>query len=699
MRICILLLIFSHIIYFFSFYLTENVLLQDDLIFLTIPLKFEAARMWREGVIPFWDDKISNGVPLIANPTSSALYPLIIPLIIFPNLKVYTLLSLFHHFLFLFGIFLFSYYILKNPWYSLFFCIFLGYNGIILRFFTFSNPLFGISFLPWFLLFFYKYLINSKKINLILSSILFSLSIFSGFDLSPFLFSFSLLLLTLFIDYKKLLSAFFCIFLAFLLSAPQTLSTLNYLPYTQRGMKAPYEGSTGFFSLNPLRVFEIFIPSFNGMKGSFPADMSWDDALCEEGRALYPNIYFGMVSLFFLFSLRPLKKKWLLFFFTISFLLLSFGKYFPLHAYISKLPLISLIRYPEKFLVFVLIFFYIYFLFTLKEFKKISIFPSLALSLALISFILLNRTADFTLINKYINFSSFQPKNPEMYLMEIFLLIALFISFFFFLFLYFLKKRASLFYILVLFSYLDLYYGTYTTLSPKPPEALNLPLVRDIKSTGNGRLCSNIYSYDFKYLVPEELTQDFLVRSLSPHLGILFGIPYAFSPLIDNMHPVKASVIKKEDLDLWGVSHIISAGKKVVKGKWAIFMSKEFSVTLYNEKPTYLWFISKENNLKYPLEMPKYKNPSMIELNIKNEKDGILWLGFNSLPGWKIFVNGIKKDLAREDLEGLNVFLQKGENKVKFVYTPPGLGWGLFLFFLGLLFIFIFLKLKLSIFN
>lgn len=696
MKICIFLLIFSHIIYFFSFYFTENVILQDDLIFLTIPLKFEAARMWREGIIPFWDDRISNGLPLLANPTSSALYPLIFPLIISPSLKVYTYLSLFHHLLFIFGIFLFSYYILKNPWHSLFFCIFLGYNGIILRFFTFSNPLFGISFLPWCLLFFYKYLIKGIKIYLVLSSILFSLSIISGFDLSPFLFSFSILLLTLFINYKKLLSALFCISLAFLLSAPQTLTTLNYLPHTQRGIKDSYESSTGFFSLNPLRVFEIFIPNFNGMKGSIPADMSWDDALCEDGRALYPNIYFGMVSLFFLFSLRPLKKKWLLFLVTISFLLLSFGKYFPFHYYISKLPLISLIRFPEKFLVFILIFFYIYFLFTLKEFKKISIFPSFVLNLALISFILLNRITNFNLINEYITISSFQPRSAEASLMEVFLLIALFISFFFLVFLYFLKKRISLFYMLILFSYFDLYYGTYLSLSSKPPQALSLPIVKDIKSTGNGRVCCNIYSHEFKYLVPDELMQDFLVRSLSPHLGILFGIPYAFSPLIDNMHPVKASKIKKEDLDLWGVSHIISSGRKIVKGKKPVFISKEFSITLYNEKPTFLWFLTMENNSKYPLEMPKYKNPSRIELNIRNEKDGILWMGFNSLPGWKIFVNGERKGLASVELEGLNVFLKKGENKVKFIYIPPGFLKGFFLFLLGLLLVFIFLKLKIS---
>lgn len=693
-KISFLILILSHILYFFSFYFTENVLLQDDLLFLTIPLKFEAARMWREGIFPFWTDKISNGVPLLANPTSSSLYPLILPIIIYPDLKIYTFLSLFHHLFFLFGVFLFSNYILKNEFFSLFFCIFLGYNGIVLRFFAFSNPLFGIAYLPWCLLFFFKYLKNGKKINLIFASILFFLSIFAGFDLSPFLFSFSILLILIFENYKKLLSAFFCIFLAFLLSAPQIIPALKYLPHTQRGLKAPYEESIGFFSLNPLRIFEIFIPNFNGVKTSLPQDLVWDDALCEEGRALYPNIYFGMVNLIFLFSLRPLKKKWFLFSITILFFLLASGKYFPLHFILSKIPFFSLIRYPEKFLVFLLIFFYIYFLFILKDCKKISIFPALLINLAIFFFIVLNRISNFYLIFEYINFSSFEPRKSEAYLMEIFLLIALGISFFSLILLKFFKNRPFIFCNLILISFLDLYYGTYLNVLPKSPEALSLPLIKTIKSTGNGRICYHVDYFELRAVAPFQERQNFLVKSLYPHIGTLFGLSYAFSPLIDNMHPPRTSKIKREDLDLWGISHIISAGKKILKGREAIFISKEFSITLYDKNPTFLWFIDEKNKKKYPLKMPEYKNPSKIKLNIKVEEDGILWLGYNLLPGWKIYVNGKEKNIYRKDLEGINVYIKKGENEVEFTYSPPGFIEGIFLFFLGILILIWFLYKK-----
>ena len=80
----------------------------------------------------------------------------------------------------------------------------------------------------------------------------------------------------------------------------------------------------------------------------------------------------------------------------------------------------------------------------------------------------------------------------------------------------------------------------------------------------------------------------------------------------------------------------------------------------------------------------KIKNPSNIEIKVKNNENGILWLGISLLDGWNVFVDGIKTKMANKYSEGLNVYLKKGEHIVKFTYKPPGFYLGIFLFFVGL---------------
>ncbi len=686
MKVCLFLLVLLHIFYFSPYYFSEKLLIQEDLLELIIPLKFEAALMWKKGIAPFWDEKISNGFPLLSNPHSTSLYPFLLPLILFPSFKTFTFLCLFHHLSFLIGCFLFANSLLKNPYLSLFLSNFISYNGIIIRNFSFCNPILGIMHLPWTLFFFYKYLKNNKKINLILASIFFSFSILAGFDLAPFIFSFSLLILTVFLNYKRIIPLLICILLAFLLSAPQTIPTLLYLPHTTRGSEQTT--TFGFFSLHPFRLIDIFIPNFNCNHSFFSKDYLWATILYDKEMGLYHKIYFGMVNILFLFSIRPLKKRWLFFIISIIFLLLAFGRYFPLHFLISKLPIISYIRYPEKFLFFLLIFLFLFFTFALKDYKKISLLPTIFLSSLIFLIIFLNKLTNSNLIKSYVYFSAFHPKDSQIPLSEFFIKISFLISFFLFLFFIFFRKSKIFLPLLVIISFFDLYINTNYILTPFSKKNFFSPVLKILKSSQNVRVMWHYEDIKKFYFINEQISY-LNIKSLYPHIGILFGISYSFSSLIDQMEVKMPSIIKKEDLDLWGVSHIIALGKKTIKGKKPVYLSKEFSVTLYNDNPTYLWFINEKDKTKIPLKIPKIKNPSHIKIEVENKEKGILWFGFNNIPGWKVYVNNKKREIANKDLKALNVFLDPGKNKVEFIYRPAGFFIAMTLFFFGLLLILI----------
>lgn len=684
MKICLVFLILFHIIYFFPFYFTEKVICQRDLLFLTLPAKYEAVYQWRKGVIPFWDEKLANGQPLLANPTSSSLYPLMLPLIISPSLKTFTYLCIFHHLFFLLGSFFFANLILKKPYLSLFLSTFLGYNGIVIEFFSFCNPLWGISYLPWSLFFFYKFLVEGKKIHLILTSILFSQSILAGFDISPFLFSFFLLILTIFANFKKIIDLFLCLFLAFLFSAPQILPTLLYLPNTSRAEKQNiYEDSFGFYSLHPLRAIEIFIPKFHGVKTPKKQEKFWADAISDKGGGLFISPYFGLISILLLLSIRPFKKRWFFFSFVTIFLLLSFGRYFPLHYLLYKMPIISNIRFPEKFLIFLLIFLYLYLIENFKEIKRISIIPAFLFSLLISILIFLNIAFSGKLFQNYISNLTFEEITNQGALMQKYLFISLFISIFCIFIFFFSNKIKIIYPLLPLICYADLFYGSHHRIVPYTQSKIQSPLVRILKGQNTLRVMH--IEENIEYNKENKDISSIRIETLYPSFGILFGISYAFASSVDSMEPKYLSKeIDDFKFKMWGISHLILSGKKAPKGE-EVYKFSGYELWQINKNPTYIWFLNEKTKEAIPLPpILKIINPSNIKIKVKNNENGILWLGISLIDGWNVYVDGIKTKMASQSSEGLNVYLKAGEHIVKFTYKPQGFYFGIFLFFVGL---------------
>lgn len=76
------------------------------------------------------------------------------------------------------------------------------------------------------------------------------------------------------------------------------------------------------------------------------------------------------------------------------------------------------------------------------------------------------------------------------------------------------------------------------------------------------------------------------------------------------------------------------------------------------------------------VEIVEYKNNSVV-IECTMETDGFLILSDLYYPGWKVYVDGIKKDVIRTNDILRGVYLTEGEHDVKFIYKPGPLKYGI----------------------
>jgi len=63
-------------------------------------------------------------------------------------------------------------------------------------------------------------------------------------------------------------------------------------------------------------------------------------------------------------------------------------------------------------------------------------------------------------------------------------------------------------------------------------------------------------------------------------------------------------------------------------------------------------------------------SPDEVKINADMTESGVLVLGDNYYPGWKVFVDGKEKELLKANFFLRGVFLGKGKHEVRFAYEP-----------------------------
>lgn len=74
-------------------------------------------------------------------------------------------------------------------------------------------------------------------------------------------------------------------------------------------------------------------------------------------------------------------------------------------------------------------------------------------------------------------------------------------------------------------------------------------------------------------------------------------------------------------------------------------------------------------NAKYKIECPTFKN-NRIEYTVTTEKAGVFVTTEMYDNGWEVYINGKKANLLRVNYSNRGAYVEKGENKIEFVYRP-----------------------------
>ena len=108
--------------------------------------------------------------------------------------------------------------------------------------------------------------------------------------------------------------------------------------------------------------------------------------------------------------------------------------------------------------------------------------------------------------------------------------------------------------------------------------------------------------------------------------------------------------------------------------------------------------------VNYEEKIKKLQNNQMTDIvygkdfikgNIDIESNGILQLTTSYSKGWKVYVDGIEKDIIKANCGFVGVEVEKGTHKVEFKYKTPYIDLGIIFSIIGLIgFVFLCLKEK-----
>jgi len=695
MRTALAILLLAHLFFFGVFYFSCAILFNRDLPFLHVPLKMEAARQIASGHWPAWTDRPTCGMPLLADPSASALYPPTWLLSLSSPYRIFTFLTAGHHLLLSFGFFFLAVARLGDPWKSLFAALMISASGLVMEMVGFANPLWGMAWLPWMLWAWLKYGAERRPGWLAAGGGCFALAILAGFDFAPLVFG-GVLLAFIVVEGKirrDLFPAGLMLLVGLMVSAVQWLPSLLYLPYTVRALAKPYAVSAGYYSLHPLRALELFLPGIHGDPGLQYSTDFWADRISDNHFGLFPTPALGLTALVIaLAHLRKNKRMEAWLGLGLFSLLLAFGRFFFLHPLLQRIPGMQAFRFPEKYLYFVAVFFFFALLELLKESGKPRRFLVFVPVLAILAVLGVNALAGGGMLRSYISLTAMNPAEGQVAAMTRSLWILAGFAAAAALMVNVGRRSKRLYMILSLLLLAELCWSGRHRVQAAPLDSLKPgPVTALLTREGVGRL---LYweSPDLMKKAPSwaedygDITH-FQIASAAPLSGMLSGLSYAFAPLIDQMEPAGFPYSAgPAEWSRWGATHLIAAGGEA---PWnGLEKIGEFpGIFVYRLPRPGGWVWWRRDGAGDPVSLPdtavQRVRPSLLNVAMAADAPGILSLALANLPGWSIRVDGMPSPAAVSPWM-LGVRLPRGSHAVEFRYGPPGLGFGLGLSLAGL---------------
>ena len=328
-----------------------------DITLCQYPLFSVLRQLWKSDVFPLWDCCHGFGQPLVADPVFMALYP---PTQLLRILDPAVYMNIFiplHWFLCVLGLVVllrrFSLTVMEACAGALLF----GLSGAMVSLTVQPVPLLSTAYLPWLLYFVIRASESRTWWNETAGACCLVFILISG-DLTGILSTMIILVLFAFTwpSGKRMMFAGLARILlpAILVCGPQLLPSMELSRESGRSIGFSYE-RISTYSLMPIRLTETMLPRIFGDPMSASSEHYRGYAIF--GKAPYlPSIFLGGVS-FLILLLLGLHEKFRsslpLILVSAFFIAMSFGKYSEFHHFfISVLPLLKAVRFPEKYFVY-----------------------------------------------------------------------------------------------------------------------------------------------------------------------------------------------------------------------------------------------------------------------------------------------------------------------------------------------------------
>jgi hypothetical protein len=343
---------------------TSSMLFIRDVFLYTYPSARFIQEMCRHGTLPYWNPYLNYGQPLLENPNLLFFYPYTLFIVLFPIDFAYPFFYVVHFALAGIGAFL-----LARRWgqgrQAAFFAAFVfAFSGPLLSLGNLYNHAACAAWMPWALLATDRAVQGRTVRPWILLTLVFSLQLLAAEPLT-LITTFGLCLAyALYLRGTRhpltspanlrLLTGFVlvgCLMLA--LCAVQFLPSADLLSHSRRGAQGLRYGETSDWSFHPLLLMEMLVPGFYGP--ALTAPTNWNTMVKDGNSPYFLSVFTGFVPLFFAlagWALAKDRRRNFVAGSALFLLVLSFGHFTPVFSLAYLLvPLLTLVRYPVKLLV------------------------------------------------------------------------------------------------------------------------------------------------------------------------------------------------------------------------------------------------------------------------------------------------------------------------------------------------------------
>ena len=343
---------------------TPSMLFIRDVFLYTYPSTCFIQELCRHGTLPFWNPYLNYGQPLLENPNLLFFYPYTLFIILLPIDFAYPFFYVVHFALAGIGTFL-----LARRWgqgrQAAFFAAFVfAFSGPLLSLGNLYNHAACAAWMPWALLATDRAVQGRTVRPWILLTLVFSLQLLAAEPLT-LITTFGLCLAyALYLRGTRhpltspanlrLLTGFVlvgCLMLA--LCAVQFLPSADLLSHSRPGAQGLRYGETSDWSFHPLLLMEMLVPGFYGP--ALTAPTNWNTMVKDGNSPYFLSVFTGFVPLFFAlagWALAKDRRRNFVAGSALFLLVLSFGHFTPVFSLAYLLvPLLTLVRYPVKLLV------------------------------------------------------------------------------------------------------------------------------------------------------------------------------------------------------------------------------------------------------------------------------------------------------------------------------------------------------------